>query len=69
MQWDDDVLKENDVLISERHSESTDDTCQNVQELSSTVELVVFVDQGEETLVNSLSNHLSSWDKLGIQLM
>ena len=28
-----------------------------------------FMDQGEEALVDSLSDHFSSWDKLGIQLV
>ena len=30
MEWDDDVLEEDDVLISEWDSESTDDTCEDI---------------------------------------
>lgn len=30
---------------------------------------MVFMDQGEETLVDSLSDHFSSWNEFGIQLV
>ena len=69
MQRNDDVLEKDDVLISKGDSESTDNTRQNVEELSCTVELVVLVDQCEETFVDSLTDHLSSWDELGIQFV
>lgn len=69
MEWDDDVLEENDVLISKWHSKATDDTCQYIEELSSTVELMVLVDKSEKALVDGLTNHLSSWHKLSIKLV
>lgn len=69
MQWDDDVLEEDHVLISQWDGETTNDTGKDIKELSSTVELMGFVDQSEETLVDSLSNHLSSWDKFSVELV
>ena len=56
----DDILEEDHVFVSQRNCESTDDTGQDIEEFSSTVELVSFVDQRVETLVYGLSNHLSS---------
>lgn len=69
MKGNDDVLEEDHVLVSQWDSETTDDTGQDVQKLSGTVELVSFMDEGEEALVNCLSNHLSSWHQFGIQLV
>ena len=69
MEWDDDVLEENDVLISKWNSKTTDDTGQDIEELSSTIELMVLVDKSEEALVDGLTNHLSSWHKFGIKLV
>ena len=69
MEWDDNVLEEDDMLISERNSESTDDTRQNVQKLGRAVEFVILVDQRKEALVDGLTNHFSSWYELRVQLM
>ena len=69
MQWDDNVLEEDNVFISEWDGESTDNTRQNVEELSGTIEFMVFMDKSEETLVNCLSDHFSSWHKFGVQFM
>jgi hypothetical protein len=69
VEWDDDILEEDNVLVSKWDGESTDDTSKDVQKLSSTVKLVGFVNKGEKALVDGLSNHLSSWNKLGIKLM
>ena len=69
MKRNDNVLEENDVLISERNSESTNDTGQNVEKLGGTVEFVVLVNECKEALVDGLTDHLSSWDELGIQLV
>ena len=69
MQWDDDVLEKDYVFISQWHRETRDDTRQDVEELGGTIELVVLVDEGEEALVDSLSNHLSSWYEFGVQLV
>jgi len=69
VQRDDNVLEEDDMLISQRNSESTDDTGQNVKELGGTVEFVILVDERKETLVDGLTNHLSSWYELSVQLV
>ena len=69
MEWDDNVLEENNMLISEWDSESTNDTGQDIEKLGSSIELMVFMDKGEEALVHSLSNHFSSWNQLCIELM
>ena len=57
------------MLISQWDCETTDDTGKNVEELSSTIELVVLVNESKEALVDGLSNHLSSWHELGVQLV
>ena len=64
-----DVLEKDYVFIPERNSESTNDTGKDIKKLCSTVEFMVFVDKCKEALIHSLSNHLPSWDELGIQLM
>jgi len=69
MKRNNNILEENYMLISEWHSESTDNTGQNIQKFGSTVKFMVFMDQSEEALVDSLSDHFSSWDKFGIQFM
>ena len=69
MKWDDDVLEEDNVFVSEWDSESTDNTCKNIQKLSGTIELVSLMDKEMETLINSLSNHLPSWDEFSIKFM
>ena len=69
MEWNDDVLKEYNVLISQRYSKSTDYASQNIEKLSSTIEFVVLVDQGEEALVDGFTYHFSSWYEFGVQLM
>jgi len=45
MKWNDNVIKEDNVLIPEWNGETTDDTGQNVKELSSTIEFMGFMDQ------------------------
>jgi hypothetical protein len=44
MEWDDNVLEEDNVLVSQRDCEPTDDACEDVEELSCTVEFMCFVD-------------------------
>jgi hypothetical protein len=61
---DDHILEEDDVLVSQRDSESGNDTGQNVEKLGGTVELVCFVNECVEALVNCLTNHLSPWHQL-----
>jgi len=63
---DDDVLEEDDVLVSQGNSETTDDTGEDIKQFGGTIELVGLVDQGEEALVDGLSNHLSSWHEFGV---
>ena len=69
MKRNDNVREEDDMLISQWDGETTDDTGKNVEELSSTVELVVLVNECKEALVDGLSNHLSSRHELGVQLV
>lgn len=69
MKRNDNVLEEDDMLISQWNSESTDDTCQNVEKLGGTVEFVILVDKCKETLIDGLTDHFSSWNKLGVQLV
>ncbi len=69
MQWNDNILEENDVFIPERNCETTNDTGENIEEFSSTIEFVSFMDQSEETLVDGLSKHFSSGDQFGIELV
>lgn len=64
MERNNDIFKENNVLISERHRESGDDACQDVEELGRTVELVGLVDEGEEHFVDCLSDHLTAGNQL-----
>lgn len=69
MEGNDDGLEENDVFVSERNCKATDYTSENIQEFGSSIEFVGRVNKGEKALVNSFSNHFSSWDKFGIKLM
>ena len=61
-----DILEEDYVLISQRNSEATDNACQNIQKFGCTIEFVVLVNECKELLVDSLSNHFSSWDQFNI---
>jgi len=69
MEWDYDVLEENNVLVSEWDSESTDNTCENIQKLCGTIELMRLMDKEMETLIDCLSNHFPSWDEFSIKFM
>ena len=64
MKWDDNILEENDMLVSQRHCKTRDDRGKDIKKLSSTVELVRLVDQGVEALVDGLSDPLSPWHQL-----
>ena len=64
MKRDDNILEEYYVLLSEGNGESRNYTCQDVQKLRSTVKFMVFVDEGVETLIHRLSNHLASGHQL-----
>jgi len=52
MKRNNDVVEEDNMLISERDSESTNDTGKDIQQLGGSVELMVFMDKSEETLVH-----------------
>lgn len=67
VEWDDDSLEENDVFISEGDSKSGDDGGEDIEQLCSSVEFVVFVDESVEAISDGLSDHLSSGDKLGVE--
>lgn len=69
MEWDDNVLEKHDMLVSKWDCKTTNDTCKNIKELSSTIKFVSFMDKSEETFVDSFSYHLSSWNKFGIKFM
>jgi hypothetical protein len=69
VEGNDDGLEENDVFVSERDCKATDNTGENIQEFGSSVKFVGSVNKGEKALVNSFSNHFSSWDKFGIKFM
>ena len=60
MEGDDDVLEEDHVLVSQWHSESRDDTGEDVEKFSCSIEFMCFVDKTEEALVNGLSDHFTT---------
>jgi hypothetical protein len=45
MKRNNNIFKEDNMLISERDSESTDDTSENIEKFSGTIELMGLVDQ------------------------
>ena len=57
------------MLVSQWNGKTGDNGCKDIQKLGGTIELVGLVDESEEALVHCLSDHLSSWHKLGIQLV
>lgn len=69
MERNDDILEKDDVFVSQRHSETTDDAGQDVQKFGGTVEFVRLVDEGEKALVHGLSDHLSSGHQFGVELV
>ena len=69
MEWDDDILEEDNVFISQRDGESTDDTGENIQKFGGSVKLMGFVYQGEEALVDGLPDHLSPGHELSVKLV
>ena len=58
------ILEEYDMLISQRNSKSTNDASKNIEKFCSSVEFMTLMNEGIEALIDSLSNHLSSWHKL-----
>ena len=64
VKWDDHILEENNMLISQGDSKTRNDTCENIEKLGCSIEFMAFVDEGIEAFIDCLSNHLSSWHKL-----
>ena len=64
MKRNDNILEEDDVLVTEGHCKSGDDTRLDVQKFSCSVELVRLVDKRIEALIDGLANHLASWHQL-----
>jgi hypothetical protein len=64
-----DVLEESDMFFSQRNSETRNDGSQNIQELRCTVEFEILVDQTVETVIDSLSDHLSSGNQFSVESM
>lgn len=64
-----DVLEESDVFFSQRNSKTRNDGSQNIQELRCAVEFEIFVDQTVETVIDSLSDHLSSGNQFSVEPM
>ena len=69
MEGDDDGLEEGHVLFSQWYSKATDDTGQNVQKLSSSIEFIIFMDKIIKTLIHCFSNHFSPRDEFGVQFV
>ena len=69
MEWDDNILEKYDVFVPKRNSETTNNTSQDIQKLSSSIEFVGIMNKGKEALVDGLSYHFSSRDQFGIELM
>jgi hypothetical protein len=66
MEWDDDILEEDHVLISQRDGESRDNTRKDIKKLSGAIEFMCFVDKTEEALIDSFSNHFTTRYQLSI---
>jgi hypothetical protein len=60
MKRNNNIFKEDDMLVSEWNCKSTDYTSQNIEEFSSTVEFMLFMNKLVKAFINSLSDHLSS---------
>ena len=56
----DDILEENNMLLSQGNSEAWNDWSQNIQKLWSSIKFECFVDQTVEAVINSFSDHFSS---------
>lgn len=67
VEGNDDSFEEIDVLFSERDGETGNDTCENVEELCSTIEFEALVNEGVEAVSDGLSDHLSSGNEFGVK--
>jgi len=69
VQGDNHILEEDDVLVTKRHSEARNNGGQNIEQLCSTVEFVGLVNEGEEALIDRLTDHLASGHQLSVELV
>lgn len=69
VKWNNDRLKEDDVLFSQRDSETRDDTCKDIKKLGSTIELMGFMDKTEKAFVDGFPNHFTAWHQLSVKFM
>jgi hypothetical protein len=60
VQGDNHIFEEDNVLVSQRHGKPTNDAREDVEELGGSVELVSFMDERVEALIDRLSDHLPS---------
>jgi hypothetical protein len=60
MQRDNHILEEYHMLVTEGYGKTTDNGCQDVKELSSTIEFVSFVNQLIERFIDGLADHLAT---------
>ena len=65
----DDVLEEQDVLVSQRHSKARDDRGLDVENLGRAVELMTLMHESEEALIHCFSNHLAPRYELCVQFV
>ena len=67
MQWDDNVLEEDNVLLSQGYCKSTDNTGKYIEQFRGAVELEGLMDQRVETVVDGFTDHFSSRNEFGIK--
>ena len=61
------VSEEADMFFSERHCKTWNYACQNIQKLRSPIEFKSFMNKAVEAVIYCLTNHLSSWNQLGVK--
>ena len=64
MQGDDHIFEEDNVLVSQGHSETRDDRSEDVKDLGGSVKFMSFVDQRVKALIHSLADHFTTRYKL-----
>ena len=69
MEWDDNVLEKDNMLISQWDSETRNNTGKDIKKFGSAIELMCLLDQQKEAFVHCLSNHFSSWNQFSIKLV
>ena len=64
MEWNYDCVEEDNVLLSEWHGVTRNNSGEDVEQFGSTIELVLLVDQTQEAFVDMLPQHLAAWNHL-----